>query len=56
MATPSKESEKDNPVYFSGDAKDFPSFKAEVQKMADRKDCTFILETGAEGDDRQAQR
>ena len=47
MATPSKEAEKDNPVYFSGDAKDFPSFKAEVQKMADRKDCTFILETGA---------
>ena len=47
MATPSKEAEKDNPLYFSGDAKDFPSFKTEVQKIADRKDCTFILEAGA---------
>ena len=36
MATPSKEAEKDNPVYFSGDAKDFPSFKAEVQKLQDK--------------------
>ena len=47
MATLSKEAEKDNPLYFSGDAKDFPAFKTEVQKIADQKDCTFILEAGA---------
>ena len=41
MATLSKEADKDNPLYFSGDAEDFAAFKTEVQKIADQKDCTF---------------
>jgi hypothetical protein len=43
MATPScytskGKDEQDNPIYFTGDLRDWQLFKQELQSLADRKD------------------
>ena len=38
--------EKDNPLHFSGEVKDWPTFKEAIQSRADARDTTWLLETG----------
>ena len=38
--------EKDNPLHFSGEVKDWPTFKEAIQSRADTRDTTWLLETG----------
>ena len=47
MATPSKgKDEQDNPIYFTGDLRDWQAFKQELQSLADRKDYSWLFDTG----------
>ena len=36
--------EKDNPLHFSGEVKDWPTFKEAIQSRADARDTTWLLE------------
>jgi hypothetical protein len=41
--------DKDNPLHFSGEIKDWPTFKEGIQSCADARDCsdtTWLLEAG----------
>ena len=38
--------EKDNPFHFSGEIKDWLTFKEAIQSRADARDTTWLLETG----------
>ena len=38
--------DKDNPLHFSGEIKDWPTFKEAIQSHADARDTTWLLETG----------
>ena len=38
--------DKDNPLHFSGEVKDWPTFKAAIQCRADARDTTWLLESG----------
>ena len=38
--------EKDNPLHFSGEVKDWPTFKEAIQSHADACDTTWLLEAG----------
>ena len=47
MATPSKgKDEQDNPIYFTGDLRDWQAFKQELQSLADRKDYSWLFDAG----------
>ena len=46
MALGKGEDDKDNPLYFSGDIKVWPTFKEAIQSRADTRDTTCLLETG----------
>ena len=46
MAPGKGEDDKDNPLYFSGDIKVWPTFKEAIQSRADTRDTTCLLETG----------
>ena len=47
MATPSKgKDEQDNPIYFTGELRDWQGFKQELQSLADRKDYSWLFDTG----------
>ena len=47
MATPSKgKDEQDNPIHFSGDLRDWQAFKQALQSLADRKDYSWLFDTG----------
>jgi hypothetical protein len=46
MAQGNGEDDTDNPLYFSGDIKDWPTFKEAIQSRADTRDTTCLLETG----------
>jgi hypothetical protein len=38
--------DKDNPLHFSGEIKDWPTFKEAIQSRADARDTTWLLEAG----------
>ena len=38
--------EKDNPFHFSGEIKDWLTFKEAIQSRADARDTTWLLEAG----------
>jgi hypothetical protein len=38
--------DKDNPLHFSGEIKDWPTFKEAIQCHADARDTTWLLEAG----------
>jgi hypothetical protein len=38
--------DKDNPLYFSGEIKDWLTFKEAIQSHADARDTTWLLEAG----------
>jgi hypothetical protein len=38
--------DKDNPLHFSGEIKDWPTFKEAMQSRADARDATWLLEAG----------
>jgi hypothetical protein len=45
--TPGKDGDdKDNPLHFSGEIKDWPTFKEAIQSRADARDTTWLLEAG----------
>jgi hypothetical protein len=38
--------DKDNPLHFSGEIKDWTTFKEAIQSRADARDTTWLIETG----------
>ena len=38
--------DKDSPLHFSGEIKDWPTFKEAIQSHADARDTTWLLEAG----------
>jgi len=38
--------DNDNPLHFSGEIKDWPTFKDAIESRADARDTTWLLETG----------
>ena len=38
--------DKDNPLHFSGEIKDWPTFKEAIQSRADARDTTWLFEAG----------
>jgi hypothetical protein len=38
--------DKDNPLHFSGEVKDWPTLKEAIQSRADARDTTWLLEAG----------
>ena len=38
--------DKDNPLHFWGEIKDWPTFKEAIQSRADSRDTTWLLEAG----------
>jgi hypothetical protein len=38
--------DKDNPLHFSGEVKDWPTFKEVIQSRADTRDTSWLLEAG----------
>jgi hypothetical protein len=38
--------DKDNPLHFSGEIKDWSTFKEAIQSRVDARDNTWLLETG----------
>ena len=47
MATLSQgKDNQDNPIHFSGDLRDWQTFKQDLQGLADRKDYSWLFGTG----------